>query len=53
MSTRLTCSAEESVCRDGSELMTVHIDGRQTYDAGTGLIQKAAPSLQPRLLRMC
>ena len=41
--TRLTCSAEESVCRDGSELMTVHIDGRQTHDAGTGLIAEGCP----------
>ena len=41
--TRLTCSAEESVCRDGSELMTVHIDGRQTYNAGTGLIAEGSP----------
>ena len=41
--TRLTCSAEESVCRDGSEFMTVHIDGRQTYDAGAGLIAEGSP----------
>ena len=41
--TRLTCSAEKSVCRDGSELMTVHIDGRQTYDAGTGLVAEGSP----------
>ena len=38
--TRLTCLVGESVCRDGSELMTVHIERRQTHN---GLIAKGSP----------
>jgi len=41
--TEFTCSAEESTCHDGSELMKVHIDGWQTYNAGISRIAVGSP----------